>query len=111
MKRLWKRTLCLALTLALCAGLLTAFATPASALSLEEKQRAVILTAFAYFDKGSPVQYDSKGLSVVGKGKGGTLRITHEAAPEYATPDETLYSGEGSDLRLSLRQQDGQDQA
>ena len=92
MKKLCKRVLCLALTLALSAGLLTCFALPASAVTLEEKQRAVILTAFAYYDKGRAVQYDSTGLSAVPKARGGTLRSTHETAPEYATPDETVYS-------------------
>ena len=92
MKTFSKRALCLLLMLALCAGLLPVFAVSASAVSLEEKQRAVVLTAFAYFDKGRPVQYDSIGLSVVPKDSGGTIRTTHEVAPEYATPDETMFS-------------------
>ena len=92
MKQFCKRILCLALTLTLCAGLLAAFSVPAAAYSLEEKQRAVILTAFAYYDKGHPVQYDSKDLSVVSKGKGGAIRSTHSVAPEAASPDETIYS-------------------
>ncbi len=92
MKRTLVRTAGLLLTLALCAGLLTALAPAASAVSLKEKQEAIIRTAFAYFDKGAPVQYDSMGLSVVSKGKGGAIRSTHETAPEYATPDETMYS-------------------
>ena len=74
-----------ALEQVLLAGLLPMLATGASALTLEEKQRALVLTAFAYYDKGFPVQYDSTGLSVVGKSKHGPLRITYETAPEYAT--------------------------
>ena len=92
MKRFCKRFLCLALTLALCAGLLTVFTVSASAVTLEEKQRAVVLTAFAYYDKGRPVQYDSKGLSDVSRVNGGAIRTTQDKAPEFATPDETIYS-------------------
>ncbi|MDO4846462.1 MAG: hypothetical protein Q3977_07565, partial [Oscillospiraceae bacterium] len=92
MKTFSKRVVCLLLMLALCAGLLPSFVLSASAVSLEEKQRAVVLTAFAYFDKGRPVQYDSIDLSIIPKDDGGTIRSTHEVAPEYATPDETMYS-------------------
>ena len=82
MKRLCRRGICFILTLVLFAGLLPALT--ASALTLEEKQRAVVLTAWAYYDKGRPVQYDSIELSVVTKGKGGARRITMETAPESA---------------------------
>ena len=92
MKKTMIRIGSLLLTFVLLAGLLPMLATGASALTLEEKQRALVLTAFAYYDKGFPVQYDSTGLSVVGKSKHGPLRITYETAPEYATKDETLFS-------------------
>ena len=92
MKKSMIRIGSLLLALVLLAGLLTALAPAASAVSLKEKQDAIIQTAFAYYDKGAPVQYDSIGLSVVTKGKGGCIRSTHEMPPEYATKDETLYS-------------------
>ncbi|MDO4846319.1 MAG: cohesin domain-containing protein, partial [Oscillospiraceae bacterium] len=92
MKAFYKRAVCLLLMLALCAGLLPSFILSASAVSLEEKQRAVILTAFAYYEKGFAAQYDSVDLSVVPKDKGGAIRSTHSVAPEYATPDETMFS-------------------
>ena len=87
-----KRGICFLLALTLFAGLLPVFTASASALTLEEKQRAVVLTAWAYYDKGRSVQYDSMGLSVVPKKHYGTLRSTHEVPPEYATSDETAYS-------------------
>ena len=90
MKKISVRICGLLLTAVMLAGLLPAFS--ASAVSLEEKQRAVVLTAFAYYDKGAPVQYDSAELSAVAKKNGGAIRSTHECAPEYATPDETIYS-------------------
>ena len=94
MKSFSTRAICLFLMLALCAGLLPAFAVTASAVSLEEKQRAIAMTAFAYFDKGFAVQYDSIDLSIItkGSGLGGTTRQTNKVAPEYATPDETMFS-------------------
>ena len=92
MKKTLTRVGSLLLTLTLLAGLLTALTPAAHALTLEEKQRALVLTAFAYYDKGFPVQYDSTGLSVVGKSKHGALRITYETPPEFATKDETLFS-------------------
>ncbi len=92
MKNTTKRICCLLLTIVMIVGLFPVLTGTASAVSLEEKQRAIILTAFAYYDKGAPVQYDSMGLSDVKKQRGGTLRSTHETPPEYASPDETAYS-------------------
>ncbi len=92
MKNTTKRICCLLLTIVMIVGLFPVLTGTASAVSLEEKQRAIILTAFAYYDKGAPVQYDSMGLSDVKKARGGTLRSTHETPPEYASPDETAYS-------------------
>ena len=92
MKKTLTRIGCLALAVVMIVGLLPVLTGTASATTLEEKQRAVVATAFAYYDKGHPVQYDSIGLSVVAKGKGGAIRSTHGCAPEYATPDETMFS-------------------
>ena len=92
MKKPLLRVCSLLLTIVMTAGLLPAFTAHASAATLEEKQAAILATAWAYYDKGRSVQYDSRGLCSVSKGKGGVRRITMECAPEYATPDETLYS-------------------
>ena len=92
MKRFCKRSLCLLFTAALLFGLLPALGTGAAAYSLEERQRAAVLTAFAYYDKGRPVQYDSLSLTPISRVVGGVTRTTQDCAPEYATPDETLYT-------------------
>ena len=92
MKTRFTRIGCLLLTVVMLMGLLPMLAASASATTLEEKQQAVIATAWAYYDKGRPVQYDSRGLSTVSIAKGGANRTTWECPPEYATPDETLFS-------------------
>ena len=92
MKKSMTRIGCFLLVLVLLAGLLPVLTVGAAATTLEEKQRAIVLTALAYFDKGRPVQYDSIELSVVAKGKGGARRITMETPPEFATKDETWFS-------------------
>ncbi|MBR3849545.1 MAG: S-layer homology domain-containing protein, partial [Oscillospiraceae bacterium] len=92
MKNIATRVGSLLLALVLFVGLVPVMSAPASALTLKEKQDAVVATAWAYYDKGLPVQYDSQALSVVGKSKGGTVRSTWKQTPEYATPDETLFS-------------------
>ncbi|MBR2896327.1 MAG: S-layer homology domain-containing protein, partial [Oscillospiraceae bacterium] len=90
MKQMTNRICSLLLTLVLFAGFLPV--TTASAYTLEEKQEALVQTAWAYYDKGFAVQYDSTDLSIVPKGSYGPLRITHETPPEFATPDETFFS-------------------
>ena len=92
MKRFCKRSLCLLFTAALLFGLLPSLGTGAAASSLAERQRAAVLTAFAYYDKGRPVQYDSLSLTPISRVVGGVTRTTQDCAPEYATPDETLYT-------------------
>ena len=82
----------LLLALMMLMSLLTALTPAASATTLKEKQDAIVQTAFAYYDKGAPVQYDSIELSVVSKGKGGARRITMECPPEFATKDSTWFS-------------------
>ena len=92
MKKTMTRICSMLLVLVLIAGLLPVMTVFASATSLKEKQDAIVQTAFAYYDKGAPVQYDSIELSVVSKGKGGARRITMECAPEFATKDSTWFS-------------------
>ena len=92
MKKTLIRIGTLVMAVIMIAGMLPAMTASASAYTLEEKQRAVVMTAFAYYDKGIAVQYDSKSLSAVSGAKGGATRTTQEVAPEEATPDETIYS-------------------
>ena len=90
MKLICKRGLCLLLTLILTAGLLSCLTVGASALSIEERQQAVVATALAYYDKGHWVQYE--GTSVgdnIARQDGGKGRSTNQASPEYATPTST----------------------
>ena len=60
--------------------------------SLELRQQAVVVTALAYFDKGHSAQYDGASICDVPRVEGGRVRSTNMEPPEYATPDETLYS-------------------
>ena len=92
MKKTLVRICSLLLLAVMILGLLPTVTAHASAATLEEKVQAIIATAWAYYDKGHPVQYDSAALSVVGKFKGGATRASRESAPEAATPDETIYS-------------------
>ena len=92
MKRFWKRAVCMLLTAILFAGLLPVLTASASAMTLEERQQAVVAVALAYFDKGRGVQYDGVTISPGAKRGRGYTRSTNEVAPEYATPDETMYS-------------------
>ncbi|MBQ3072269.1 MAG: S-layer homology domain-containing protein [Oscillospiraceae bacterium] len=79
------------LTLALFVGLLPVMSAPASALTLKEKQDAIVAATWAYYDKGLPVQYDSINLSVV-KRIAAPIRSTYYVSPEDASPDETIFS-------------------
>ena len=63
MKRIWKRALCVILTAVLFASLLPVLAVPAAAMTMEERQQAVVAVALAYFDKGRGVQYDGVTIS------------------------------------------------
>ena len=94
MKQIAKRTVVFLLTLILAASLLFAVIPGASAAeTLEERQQAVVTVALAYFDRGQSVQYDGTTL-VTGTPRkaGGKTRSTNSEAPEYATPNETLFS-------------------
>ena len=53
---------------------------------------ALVATAWAYFVKGTNMQYDSAYLSAIGGHYGGTSRHTNEVAPEYGTSDTTIFS-------------------
>ena len=93
MNKFWKRGVCLALTLVLCAGLLPVFGVTASALSLEERQQAIMAVALAYFDKGHSVQYDGKTINkAISRLDYGKTRSTYKTSPETATPNETMYT-------------------
>ena len=54
-------------------------------------QQALQATALAFYDKGSMIQYDSVAFTPVRSQDGGRYRQHHEKAPEFATPDTTLY--------------------
>ena len=93
MSKFWKRSLSLVLTLVLTVSLLSAFAAPASAATLEEQQQALVATALAYWEKGVYAQYDGRGIVEDAKRvSGGKTRSTNQEAPEYATKHETLYT-------------------
>ena len=88
-----KRGLCLLLMLILTAGLLSGLTVGASAVTVEERQAAVIATAWAYFDKGHSVQYDGDNIcDVIARDDGGKTRSTNQTAPEGATPHETMFT-------------------
>ena len=93
MKNHCKRGLCLLLTLALCAGMLAMLGGTASAATLEERQQGVVAVAWAYYDKGHSVQYDGSTLvDTINRTDGGKTRSTNQVSPEYATPQETMYT-------------------
>ncbi len=93
MKQTMKRVCCALLILALSAGIVPTFGVVASAADLTERQQAVLAVAMAYYDKGEGMQYD--GAAIVGpvnRKDGGKTRSTNCEPPEYATPNETLFS-------------------
>ena len=93
MNRFWKRSVSLLLTLILCAGLLSGLSTGAAAATLEERTQALVATALAYYDKGHSIQYDGTTIcSYVNRSDGGKTRSTNQVAPEYATPNETMFT-------------------
>ncbi|MBR2366939.1 MAG: S-layer homology domain-containing protein, partial [Oscillospiraceae bacterium] len=91
MKKLATRICSFLLMLVLFVGLVPVMSAPASALTLKEKQDALVATAWAYYDKGLPVQYDSINISTV-KRIAAPLRTSYFVSPEDASPDETIYS-------------------
>lgn len=53
---------------------------------------AIVNTAFAYYSKGSYMQYDSTQLADLTSYRGGLTRLTVKSAPEAATSDSTFYT-------------------
>ena len=93
MKNYLKKTVSLLLTLVTLAGLLSGLCINAGAATLEERQKVVMATAFAYFDKGHSVQYDGKTQNTAIKRTDyGKTRSTYRSSPERATPNETMYT-------------------
>ena len=66
-----------------------------SAASLEERQKAIVETAYSYYWKGKQIQYDNSSLTRVNvKDFGYDVRFyrgTYDISPEEATSQETLY--------------------
>ncbi len=58
----------------------------------QDLEKAIVETAWAYYMKGTKIQYDSIGLNKISTAYGGLTRHTYEAAPEYGTSDTTIYS-------------------
>ena len=55
-------------------------------------EEALVAVAWAYYAKGTKLQYDSIALSLINNHYGGTGRHTNEASPEYGTSDTTIFS-------------------
>lgn len=55
-------------------------------------EQALVAVAWAYYAKGTKLQYDSIALSMINNHYGGTGRHTNEASPEYGTSDTTIFS-------------------
>ena len=86
-----KRRLCMLLAFVICAGATPVL--PVGAETLQERQQAVVAVAYAYFDKGQSVQYDGATLTdAIGRSDGGKTRSTNQVPPEYATPNETMFT-------------------
>lgn len=63
------------------------------ALSRGDLEQAITETAFAYFNKGSQIQYCSQELTDgLSKYYGGTYRVSEKAAPEFGSSDTNIYS-------------------
>ena len=93
MKHCLKKTTCLFLALILTAGLLSGLSIGASAASITERQKAIVDVAWAYYDKGHSIQYDGTALvTAIDRSNLGKSRSTNQVAPEYATPNETMYT-------------------
>ena len=90
---MYKRGLGMLLSAVLFMGLLPTLGAPASAATLEERQQAIVDVAWAYYDKGHSAQYDGvKLVEEIERSDVGKTRSTNYVAPEYATPQETMYT-------------------
>lgn len=101
-----KRTTALLLAAVLLLGALTACGKTEPAVQTAEQpvqsaapitradlEKAAIAAAWAYYFKGSLVQYDSEILTPeLSKYYGGSYRLTEYAAPEFGTADKTIHS-------------------
>ena len=59
----------------------------------QELEDALMATAWAYYMKGSKMQYCSEEITLgLNKYTGGNYRLTEDAAPEFGTADSTIYS-------------------
>ena len=93
MRNYLNRPISLLLTLILCFGLLSGLTVNASAVTLEERQQAIMAVAFAYFDKGHSLQYDGSTMNkVISRTDYGKTRSTYKGSPETYTPHETGYT-------------------
>ena len=66
----------------------------AAALTRADLEQAIVQTAWAYYLKGTKIQYDSVELSqpILSKYYGGNCRLTIDVAPEFGTDDMTIFS-------------------
>ena len=55
-------------------------------------ENALVSVAWAYYMKGTKIQYDSESLSQIGGHYGGICRHTRDASPEFGTSDTSIYS-------------------
>lgn len=61
-------------------------------LTRKEAEEALVSVAWAYFAKGTKMQYDSVALSKISHWFGGISRLTRYESPEYGTSDTSIYS-------------------
>ena len=93
MKHYLKRTVSLLLTLVLFAALLSGLTVSAAGVTTEQRQQALVASAWAYYDKGHNVQYDGSTIvDFIGRKDGGKTRSTNQSSPEDATVQETMYT-------------------
>ena len=55
-------------------------------------EEALVSVAWAYYVKGTKIQYDSSSLTKIGGHYGGICRFTRDVSPEFGTSDTTIYS-------------------
>ncbi|MBR5139512.1 MAG: DUF11 domain-containing protein, partial [Clostridia bacterium] len=69
-----------------------AIAADTTVITRADIEEALVAVAWAYYAKGTKLQYDSIALSMINNHYGGTGRHTNEASPEYGTSDTTIFS-------------------
>ena len=55
-------------------------------------EEALVSVAWAYYVKGTKIQYDSNSITKIGGHYGGICRFTRDVSPEFGTSDTTIYS-------------------